>query len=346
MQHLELVGNTHIHSRDSDGTGSMEDITAAAIEAGLDFIIVTDHNAFAGEPAARSGPLLVLRGQEVHRGSGDHLLILGAGRDLSHLGGRPQALIDAAGAAGALTFLAHPVERAAAAPRMAAIPWRSWQVEGFTGMEIWNYMSEIKGALTSHARALLTAFAPSLVCEGPLPESLAAWDDRLRYGPVVGIGSSDAHADWYSLGPLRKQVFPYSHLFRCVNTHVLVDGRLPEDPGEAAAAVYRALARGHCFVGYDLAAATKGFVFRAIRAGAAVAVMGDAIEWSPDVRLEVALPRPARLRLLRDGAPVVVTDGPRLTFSPLGPGVYRVEALRHFRGRHRGWIYSNPIYLM
>jgi hypothetical protein len=33
------------------------------------------------------------------------------------------------------------------------------------------------------------------------------------------------------------------------------------------------------------------------------------------------------------------------TYITSEPGVYRVEAYIHYKGRRRGWIYSNPVYI-
>ena len=40
----EAVVNLHMHTRYSDGTGTHRDIAQAAIAAGVDVVIVTDHN--------------------------------------------------------------------------------------------------------------------------------------------------------------------------------------------------------------------------------------------------------------------------------------------------------------
>ncbi len=40
----EIIVNLHMHTHYSDGTGSHMDIALAAIECGLDAVIVTDHN--------------------------------------------------------------------------------------------------------------------------------------------------------------------------------------------------------------------------------------------------------------------------------------------------------------
>ena len=61
--------------------------------------------------------------------------------------------------------------------------------------------------------------------------------------------------------------------------------------------------------------------------------------------LHAALPAPARLRLLRDGALLAEREGPALALDVDEPGVYRVEAWLERHGRQRTWVLSNPIYL-
>ena len=56
-------------------------------------------------------------------------------------------------------------------------------------------------------------------------------------------------------------------------------------------------------------------------------------------------PLPARLRLLRDGREIASAAGTMLDHEVEEPGVYRVEAVRHSKGRERTWIISNPVYL-
>jgi predicted metal-dependent phosphoesterase TrpH len=66
----EYVGNLHTHTRYSDGHGSHEDIALAAIEAGLDFVIVTDHNVWVegmdGYRYLDRQRVLLLTGEEIH----------------------------------------------------------------------------------------------------------------------------------------------------------------------------------------------------------------------------------------------------------------------------------------
>jgi hypothetical protein len=66
-----------------------------------------------------------------------------------------------------------------------------------------------------------------------------------------------------------------------------------------------------------------------------------AAEWV----LRARVPRPARLRVLRDGEPVAESRGEEVEHWTDAPGVYRVEAYREAHGRERTWILTNPIYL-
>ncbi|MGD8737003.1 MAG: hypothetical protein PVJ85_09640, partial [Anaerolineae bacterium] len=246
---------------------------------------------------------------------------------------------------GGFSFLAHPFERDVAdfLPE-PNISWRDWQVRGYAGIELWNYMSEFKGALGNRADAVLYAYAPGLAISGPYPETLAKWDELLQTRRVSALGGSDAHGMVYSMGPITRVVQPYDYLFRCVNTHLLTEEPLTGELDHDRAVVYRALQAGHGFLGYEQPAPIRGFACWA-RSGDAEATMGE--ELSLDAMLEVCVrtPAPGRIRLLRDGTPVAVVQGERLTFRGHKAGVYRVEVYRRYAGRERGWIFGNPIYV-
>jgi hypothetical protein len=109
--------------------------------------------------------------------------------------------------------------------------------------------------------------------------------------------------------------------------------------------IFEALGAGHCFVGYDLPAPTRGFHFSA-QGRETEAVMGDEIRLDKGVTLQVKLPaRADDCRLLKDGKVVRKLAGEACSHLATEPGVYRVEARRNFLGKLRGWIFSNPIYV-
>ncbi len=343
--YYEYVGNLHIHTTLSDGHATHAEVVASAARAGLDFVVVTDHNAYDAERQGWHGDVLLLVGEELHDPEDahhNHLLALGIDRDLAGVNPDPQARIDAVNAAGGLAFLAHPVEHSGPRAGESEIDWVRWDATGYAGLEVWNHMSEFKSHLANWPITLLAAYLPKLVIRGPFPETLARWDGLLAKGPAYGIAGSDAHGTSYTLGPLRRQVLPYEYLFRAVNTHILVEDAWSGDGARDAGLVWEALRRGRAFIAYDGLAPARGFTFDAEYAGASHA-MGEVVHADGEVILRATAPRRARLRLIQNGFCVAETTGTRLTHRTMAPGAYRVEAYRPYAFRGRTWILSNPI---
>ena len=341
----EYSGNIHVHTLHSDGTEPTEEVARAAQKAGLDFIVITDHNVLYKEEEGYYHDVLVLIGEEVHteEGKENHLLCLGIQEDVSHLADDPQAVIDAVREQGGLTFLAHPMERSSPlVPETYA--WTDWRVRGFTGIELWNYMSSFREFATNKLMGLLLSFFPQLFPVGPLPEVLSLWDDLLAEGPVVAIGGADAHGKTYRLGPIRRRIFPYEFLFRAVNTHILTPTRFSRVVEEDAQRVYDALRAGHAWVAYDLIYPSDHFRFWAVR-GETSHIMGEHVTFGEGLTLHALLPAPGHWILRRDGVIVREGKGQTLYYRVQEPGIYRVEVWRQAWGKERGWIFANPIYV-
>jgi hypothetical protein len=350
----EVVVNLHMHTRYSDGSGLHKDIAAAAFKAGVDVVIVTDHNilvqGFEGYYKEKSKKILMLIGEEVHDQARDpqknHLLVFGAGRELATFAENPQHLINAVRESGGLAFLAHPDDPEAPAFKEVDISWMDWSVRNYTGIELWNALSELKTVVPTKLHGAFYAFFPALVASCPIPSTLAKWDELLSSGErVVAIGGSDAHALHLSMGPISRVIFPYEFHFRTVNTHVLTSEPLTGEVNTDKRLIYEAMAQGHCFVGYDLPASTKTFRFSAQGKDASVS-MGDEIPAKGGVTLQAKLPVAAEIRLIKDGEVLQTWNNQQAcTHITTEPGVYRIEAFRRYLGKRRGWIYSNPIYV-
>ena len=350
----EVVVNLHMHTRYSDGSGTHRDIARAAFAAGVDVVIVTDHNllahGFEGYYKEKNKKILMLIGEEVHDQARDpqknHLLIFGAARELATFADNPQLLINKVRDAGGLAFLAHPDDPESPAFKEIDISWEDWSVQNYTGIELWNALSELKTILPTKFHGAFYAFFPSLVAHHPIPATVARWDELLSQGQrVVAIGGSDAHALHMSLAGINRVIFPYEFHFRTVNTHVIVADSLSGDVNADKKTIYSALAEGHCFVGYDLPAPTRGFRFTAQGHDKTV-IAGDEIPAKGGVTLQAKLPSDAQVRLLKDGVMIQTWQNSKsCTHITTEAGVYRVEAYRRYLGKLRGWIYSNPIYV-
>jgi hypothetical protein len=351
----EYVGNLHMHTTTSDGHGTQDEVADAAIKAGLDFIVVTDHNVLPTELAGYyyRGYERILRliGQEVHDvervPERSHLLVYGTNEDLSRYADQPQVLIGEIRKRGGLSFLAHPIDCGVPQYDQPELSWDDWDVEGYTGIEIWNFMTSFKCLLRTRAHAAYYGLFPSRIRRGPEIGLVERWDRMLEAGNrVVAIGNADAHALPVRLGPLRRIIFPYEWLFRAVNTHVILEERLSGEASEDQTSILQAVAGGRCFVGNDLPVPTRDFMYSA-HSEHGNAVMGERLRFGLGATLQVSTPHSARIRILRAGR--VIREWPateHAVHSIAEPGAYRVEAaLLRSGGAAVPWIYSNPIYI-
>jgi hypothetical protein len=350
----ELIVNLHMHTVYSDGTGRHADIAEHALNSDVDVVIVTDHNVwvqgFEGYHRRGKRRVLMLVGEEVHDQARvpqkNHLLAFGAETELSTYASDPQMLIDRINQSGGLAFIAHPVDPALPLFNEDDISWVDWEVGGYTGIELWNHLSELKSVIHNSLEALFYALFPEQVARGPEAQVLLQWDNLLASGrKVVAIGGSDAHMLKKQMGPFRATIFPYSFHFKCINTHLFTPQPLSGDLAADRRMVYQALRRGNCFVGYDLPAPTRGFRFSA-QTASGNAMMGDVIILEGSATLQARLPLETECRLIRDGVVVKAwSDQAVCTYITSQPGAYRIECTIPYLGRRRGWIYSNPIYL-
>ncbi len=370
---IEAAGNMHMHTYYSDGEGWHDDIANGAIEAGLDFVIVTDHNIWVdgveGYYENENGRVLMLIGEEVHnvrrRPQASHFLAYGADRELASFAADPQRLIDETNAAGGYGFLAHPHERDLPIVNETNLGWHDWDIEGFAGLEIWNYMSNLKDSMVDiwsgmriknkHLAMLRTvplADKPENHITAPPAKTLALWDKWLAEGKKISaIGGSDAHAAKIKVWPIFERIlYPYAFLFRAVNTHLRLPRAFTGDVEHDKMMVLDAIGNGRSWIGYDAPHSTAGFRFtgqsRNKGSGNHKGSMGDEIRFDGSATLQVRTPAKANIRIVRHGEVVAsVKNNTNLTHTPREKGAYRVECTIKHAGKERGWIYSNPIYL-
>ena len=350
MSIYEYVGNLHVHTPYSDGAALHAEVAQAAAKAGLDFVVVTDHNVWVNGCEGYYEQVLLLVGEEVHdvrrQPQANHLLAYNAEAELAPLAADPQGLIDEVNRRGGLCYLAHPYEYGSPiSPDLAAIPWADWDVTGYAGLEIWNTMSEFKALARNRVAALYYAHFPARGIRGPFRATLRQWEQLLSQGKrVTAIGGADAHGNSYSLGPLSRVVFPYEYLFRCVNTHILTERPLNRRLEHDKALIYDALRAGRTWVGYDLVAPTAGFRYQA-RSLSNQAMVGDDLVRTGATVFEVQTPHSGDIRLVLNGQVVARARGTYLQYTTVDPGAYRVEVYRNYRWGRRGWIFSSPIYV-
>lgn len=341
----EYAGNIHIHSRYSDGSGSIPEIARAAEKAGLDFIIINDHHHLKGKPEeGYYGKVMVLVGSEFNE-QRNHYLGIDIKEPVPANDDNPQEVIDGVRDQGGIGFIAHPFEKGSPIYENGKIyPWTDWQVSGFTGIDIWSFLSQWKDEITGLPTGIYLYFNPHQAFKkGPPGVVLQKWDELLRERMVVGIGCSDAHAIKLRMGLWQPVVSGYYQCFRCINTHVILKEPLSGEFEQDKTSVYQALRMGNCFVGYDFFKNARGFRFVANSSGRPVN-MGERTRAQGTI-LQVNTPFRAKVVLRKDGKDCLESVGKRHRFARLSPGIYRAEAYHRHGLGYRAWIFSNPIYL-
>ena len=328
---VRVSGVVHVHTTLSDGTGTPDRVEQAAREAGLSFLVITDHDTAAARPLSgyRDG-VLVLVGAELSTHQG-HLLGLGMRPLAFPPGVDARNALDDVHHLGGAAFVAHPTS-----PR-DHLDWSGWELEGPWGLEVLNLDSLWRQASWAAVLGGLVAypFDPVYALASGLDRPRAAmerWDALLRRRDVAGVAGVDAHG------------FPsYDRLFRVLRNYVLLDAPLSGEAARDAAAVREALARGRSYMALDALGAAGGFFFHAAR-GDETWQMGETVAPAPDLRLRAGgrLPRGARIELYRNGERIAAGQG-ALEAPADRPGAYRVEV-----GVSRWdapWVLSNPIYV-
>ena len=343
---FEYIGAIHMHSTFSDGTGDVSEIAKYADEVGLDFILLTDHNTLRALDEGYEkwyGKTLLLVGVELNdKENKNHYLAFGINEAFTT---RTPAIKYVAKVKehGGIGFLAHPHEKRTKKEH-PAYPWTEWSSEDFTGIEIWNHMSEWIENLTEENK-YRSFLHPLRTVTAPPKETLKVWDELNQKRKVIGIGGIDAHAHKYNLvGFLEVEIFPYKVLFKSIRTHILMDeeikkGKSNKDVEKAKWKIYNALRDGKCFFANDYVAESKGFRFFAEQKGKKYQ-MGDNIPDAKNVCMKVLLPsQSSEIKLFRNGHLIESLQGIDAEFEVNKKGAYRVEIFKE----NRAWIYSNHI---
>jgi hypothetical protein len=363
----------HIHTRYSDGSGFVREIVAAGRDAGLDVLVISDHNTLAarsegwagwhgrstasawrrtvsvdprgaGKPSSAGSAskvrgeqrTLVLVADEVTPPGRAHVLALGV-RDVTGLQYLSEpAYLERVARAGGLSILAHPQGKPDIGMGLSSQPWFHWRNPNYHALELWSYMHDWVKDL-HWWQAPSACLHPDRRIRGPDRHLLSLWDRLLLERDVTGVAALDAHAPQVVSGLVR--ILPYRDLFRTTLTHILAPP-MTGDSGQDERAVMEALRAGRAYVTFEVLAPVGRFTF--------VAEQGSS-RWLPISRLPAGrtvtllgeAPEPAEIRLIHDGQVHAQVSAAQAAWKVSDRGVYRVEA--YLGGRP--WILSNPICL-
>src|SRR4051794_20175612 len=276
----DLACVAHLHSTWSDGSGTVAQIVSAGQRAGVNVVMLTDHNTRAGAvDEGWHGSVLLLVGEEVTPARRDHTLVFDG-----------------------LSFAAHPFSRGSLRfSRFGeGMPHTGLASPSLTGIELWSFVTDTAERVRSVREGLLFAAAPLRVLDHPPALNVLEWDRMCASRRVVALGGLDAHQIGLRVrGRVPLRLMGYARSFRQLRTHVLCStlpsGSLEHD----RALIYDALGEGRCYIAVDALAPARGFSFWASDG----TVMGAEATFAGQTLL-ANLPRPADLRLVKDGVVV------------------------------------------
>ena len=336
------IGSFHVHTNRSDGSGTPDEVAAAAARAGLNFIVLTDHGDGTREPEPpqyRSG-VLVIDGVELSTQTG-HYIALGLPRTPYPLRGEARDVVEDVRRLGGFGVVAH------ADSAKPALRWHDWNVP-FDAMEWLNADTEWRDEGRGHLlRALVRyPFRPAETLASLLdrPEiTLQRWDALTQTRPVVALAGADAHAraGWldddangYTRGWFLR-IPSYDASFHTFAMRVPLErpiGPLSNDARGDAARIMSALRAGSVYTAIDAIAGPAALEFSA--SGATLVARTNASSGT--------------IVLRKDGRVVSQHASPVLTYDSKGEnGTYRVEVQLSRAPGHQPvpWIVSNPIYI-
>ncbi len=343
-----VKGVFHVHSDFSDGKGDLDEITKAAIVHGLDFIVLTDHgrpNIKCATSTSYYGDVLLIGGSEFSTDCG-HLASAGFPVKKYQVPSEPQESINYVKKYNGFSFISHPFDK--------KIPWKNWEIEGYTGIEILSSYSSARRI--SILRLLAFPFRYILNHEYSLlgsidyPEdNIKIWDSLNQDGKYMGIYALDAHAQI----PLTKKIslhFPsYESIFSTLNIYVMLDSPFTDNAEISSARIIKSIRKGRFYNVIEAIAPANGFKADFITPNGTKHLTGETIpEARGTIRVELPFRFPVRLRVVRNGKQFHSKRYPEMSTTEVEitkPGVYRCEIFTE-EGSFTGlpWIMTNPFY--
>ncbi|MDQ7065038.1 MAG: hypothetical protein Q9P90_12440 [candidate division KSB1 bacterium] len=344
----KVTGATHIHTRHSDGSGTLTDILTAARANSLDFVWISDHNTLAliDSTDGRGRPL-VLVGAELSLRPG-HLLEYGLSEWTSEqaMGGL-SGILDRLEQRHGLALIAHPFH-----PK---IRWRDSVDARIQGMEILNADVEWRNDAPLELLGTLFAYpffrhAMNALIDVPRRE-LRMWDSLTVQRPFVGLASVDAHAKIKLSKTSYWKFPPYDRVFALIQNVLYLRAPLASEPDRARSQILEALRRGRLAFGFsglgDLRMANLW-----LQSGSQAYLPGETVQAASFDSLRIQLRLPAQhafeTYLYLDGVRIASSRQASITWPIREPGVYRVAVFqRRIRPTRLSrvnipWLFANP----
>ncbi len=332
------IGAIHIHSVYSDGTGDIESISKAAKNAGLDWIIVTDHNSFEIEEGIYNG-VYVIKGEEISPRDENHYLALGINKYIQP-NVNAKHNIEAVKLNGGFGFAAHADESDYRKNSHQPIKWTNKNITP-DGVEIWNWFSEWADNLNDRnifSLAYAYLFKHNLVKEANA--TTIKWWDKLNNTSdkiIPAIGGIDAHALKIKGYVIPVTIFPYQDMFKTIVNVISSDKPFAKDFETRKSQILNAIKAGRNLIINK--AVSKEIPVINVSNLNQIVTNGECISLDNETLLNVQTKKKGSIKIFHNGKEIksVISNSIKMLLNEVGK--YRVE----IKFGKRGFAYSNPI---
>ena len=337
MNNYKYLGSIHIHTKYSDGTGDISEITKAAKKAGLSWILITDHNNIDVEEGIING-IYVIKGEEISKTSSNHYIAVGLKKTVQS--DIPEEFIKEIIDNSGFGFVAHPHESLNRKNKSKPIRWES-DTEDIQGVEIWNWFSQWADNYNDKnifTMAYSYFFRHNLITK-PYSETLKLWDElnNADENIIPAICGVDVHALIVKKFFIPFKIFPYECLFKTLSNEIFLKEPLSDNYIKAKEQILNTLRNGKNIIVNRYINNHVPIIMIENREEAVSS--GESIYLDDKTYLITDLPKQCQIKIIKDGKLYQQFNKKNLKFQITEPGKYRVEI--EINGK--GYSYSNPM---
>jgi hypothetical protein len=360
--YYDYRGLVNVHSDLSIGSSSPSQIASAAKAAGLDFLVLTDLNAFeqnVHNDSYMQGVMFLSGGKYSYLDS--RLIFYSPNKSLigENLGEAQIRLADMLtqkedGNKESLLVLAHPYK--------LGFTWSGDLAPGFDGIEVINVKSMSAQAWQSSKASVIWSaliypfnqgFALARLFLEPT-EELNLFDKTLQQQKLSAFAGAEASARAFPLANYLVRFPSYQRNFEIVSNHVLLNSELTGNFNSDRTKIFSALKKGQFYIAFDALGDPKGFV-TTLNDKSKVTMMGSRAKLSKNLMLNVRLPGTPKyfyeIIVYLNGERYRTFNEPEVAMPVTEPGVYRVQVRVAISmplpdaNRWVTWVYANPFFI-
>ena len=343
VKQYQSCGAIHIHTKFSDGTGDINSISKAAKKAGLDWIIITDHNYYDTEEGIYNG-VYVIKGEEISPNGHDHYLALGINERIEP-SENPQVNVDKVRELGGFGIAAHPDEGVNEGVNGRKNKWPPivWKDKSITpdGVEIWNWFSNWGDNLDDRNIFMLaySFFFKNKIIKAPSNKTLNWWDElNLKSDKIIpATGGVDAHALKIYKYIIPLTIYPYKDCFQTIINVINKDEPLSKDFDEAKVQILSSIKSGRNIILNKNICREIPLVY--MENQTEKAFCGQKISLTPDTNLIIGTKNHVDVTIIHDGKKIKNFTNKNIKLPVTKSGNYRIE----FSYKGKNYCYTNPI---